>query len=104
MHGLSREVFASAPLPAEVVAQLNQRMVGTGEAHCDEPTYDRYWLDELMASAGQSPTFELVDVRQLYGESKRDSYLTALSDSQAPHRAEGDALRIAEAALKAIND
>ena len=104
VHGVTREMLAAAPLPAEAVFQLNQRMVGLQEAYCDEPKYDGYWLNELMASVGHKATFGLVDVQRLYGESGRAAYLATLAGTQAPHRAEGDARRIVEAVLRARDD
>lgn len=99
VHRISREMLTEAAASSAVAAELNLRTDGFDQVYCDGGSYDAHWLQELFAEADTHPSFRLADLGFLVSLDRRDRYLQALSATTAPHRAEADARRLAEAVL-----
>lgn len=97
VHCITREMLVGAASSTKVAAELNRRTDGFDQVYCDGGYFDAHWLQELFADADTRPLFRLADVGLLVSPDRRDRYLQALSASTAPHRAESDARRLAEA-------
>lgn len=99
VHRISREMLADGPSPAEVASALVQQTAGLNILHCDGDQYDQHWLDELVRAACVVPNFRLAEVTLLVKTSFQERFATLMAEGKPPHRAGGDARRIAETVL-----
>lgn len=105
LHGISRGQLHEDGISVVDAARRLNEMLGVETVFCDALAYDGFWLDRLFEAAGMAPSFQLVDIYQLYGTlgAKRTARLRQiLGITPAPHRAREDAERYAAAYLAVI--
>ena len=98
-HGIPLERVQSEGEPVEEVCDWLNAMLGIDTiVATDAPRYDQDWLDTLFAAAGREQKFRIFDFQLLTRDFSADHhrYLAHLLRRDAvPHRAAGDALRLA---------
>lgn len=104
VHGLSLDALSTAPIAADIVAELNRKADGFAVLHCDGGSYDAHWLSELCAASGLKATFALADLAALISmrPALRERYATLMRASAMPNRAEADARKIAEVIVRLL--
>lgn len=105
VHGISIEDLRRNGLPVGIICdRLNTLLRSAAAVVSDAPMYDQEWLNRLFEAAGQEQRFILYDFERLAGCLHRDDYrqhVHLLKRTPAPHRAAGDAVRLASAILEA---
>jgi DNA polymerase III epsilon subunit-like protein len=105
MHGVGREALALAE-PAVSVARRFATLLAGRTIVSDAPDFDGRWLGMLLELLPQKPSIRLVDFDVLLHvamshEEQRAAYAN-LTSSPTPHRAGGDAARLAAAWLAGL--
>ena len=101
VHGITpRELETGLP-PAEIAAELNQRLSGIPLVWCDGGEYDSHWLRRLFDGAWMRPTVRLCDLSLAFVLDRRraNRYAEAIGDAILAHRAAADAKRICSALI-----
>lgn len=105
VHGIPLESARQQGIEVESVCdQMNQLLGRNTIVATDAPRYDQDWLDTLFNAAGRKQLFTLYDFDLLTGGLEPDQYrqlMYLLSRTPVPHRAGGDALRLATALMEA---
>lgn len=103
VHGISRDLLASAPSAKDVLTELNERLGDCFFLYSDNAEYDRRWLAELAKAARLRATFCCVDIHARIDRDPavRERFTAFLAANPAPHRAEPDAIRLVRAFLAA---
>lgn len=105
MHGIGREALALAE-PAVSVAGSFATLLSGRAIVSDAPDFDGRWLGMLLELLPRQPSIRLVDFDVLLHvamshEEQRAAY-ASLTSSPTPHRAGGDAARLAAAWLAGL--
>lgn len=105
VHGIPLETVRQQGMAVEnVCEQMNQLLGYNSIVATDAPRDDQDWLDTLFQAAKQEQLFTLYDFDLLTGGLDHDQYRQfqyLLSRKPIPHRAGGDALRLATALMEA---
>lgn len=105
VHGLSLAAVRERGAPVIEVAQtLNALLCDRAIVVSDAPGFDQAWLDTLFAAAGTQQAFAVQDIESLAGYLPAGEYrqfVHLLSRMPVPHRAGGDAFRLASSLVAA---
>ena len=99
VHGIPLERVEREGEPVEEICDWLNGFLGTDTiVATDAPRYDQDWFDTLFAAAGREQKFRILDFQALTRDFSPDqhrhlSYL--LRKDSPPHRAAGDASRLA---------
>lgn len=103
VHGIARDQLATAPTARSVAHKL---IAALGQPELvlvsDSPRNDQAWLDRLLSAAGRpAGTFEIVAPGEALKTLVKPEQVRAIKDwlreNKGPHRAGGDAARLARA-------
>jgi DNA polymerase III epsilon subunit-like protein len=105
VHGIGRATLEAAE-PAESVAWSFALLLAGRTTVSDAPEFDGPWLDQLLHLLSDPPSIRIVDFDALLHvamshEGQRAAY-AALACAPTPHRAGGDAARLANAWLAGL--
>jgi DNA polymerase III epsilon subunit-like protein len=106
VHGIDRGALDDAE-PTENVARRFSVLLAGRTIVSDAPEFDGPWLGRLLSLLPDPPSVRLVDIDAflhlaLSREGQRAAY-ASLAGSPTPHRAGGDAARLANAWLAAMH-
>jgi len=106
VHGITRDLLASAGKPVlEVALALNRQLRGR-RIYCDAWAYDFVWLSLLFDAVDLVPSFELKDLRDLLTDCEMTHWHATRAAVEMRlqlrrHRASGDARTLFETLLEA---
>lgn len=99
IHGIPKSLILKGGLePSKVCDALNSHLEAQLFVVSDAPRFDQDWLDTLFQAGKREQLFRLYDFDQLKGDLNADQHRQLrymLSRDMPPHRAEGDARRLA---------
>ena len=93
VHGISPRDLVDGASPEAVMHELNRRLGGIGQAHCDGGKQDLHWMTTLRMDAGVPATFVLSSLRSSIPDAGEEDWIRMhdwLKHNPAPHRAGPD--------------
>lgn len=107
VHGIRQSQLDEGLQPAEALARLNELLTPIGTVWCDGGQYDRFWFDRLCKAAPLvRPAFKLWDIVGLFAldRAAHNRFANHIAQTEAPHRAGPDAVRICKAIVTSLED